>query len=377
LTSHRADVGARAIVPLRDSGNVTFRFAVSANRRRREFGPGPLEKDGSATGFLEITRSIVSSRSTTVLGSALQLDDFENSFNSRYDHRWITPSLFATTERAVGPLTLSLSARGDAHPEAGLQLTERIAALAKPAQGWSIRLSAGTGFAAPTAMTEETEAIGLRSVRQGVGLERERGFGSMLDINGELAGVELLVTAYSSLITKAIQLADADDGSGDGILINARGNTRIGGVEGAAIWRFEGGKFLGTYGYTRGTRPDATTGVREPIPMLPRHRVGGDLMFEREGKYRWGVEGIWYGVQALDDNPFRVESKPYLYLMAIGMRQLGRLELVANFENLLNVRQTDTDPLVRPTPGVGGRWTTDVWAPLEGFMANAALRYRW
>lgn len=100
-------------------------------------------------------------------------------------------------------------------------------------------------------------------------------------------------------------------------------------------------------------------------------------MFEREGKYRGGIEGIWYGVQPLDDNPYRTQSRPYLYLMAIYMRQFGKLEVVANFENLLNVRQTATHPLVRPGPTTGGRWTTDVWSPLEGFMANAAIRYRW
>ena len=59
------------------------------------------------------------------------------------------------------------------------------------------------------------------------------------------------------------------------------------------------------------------------------------------------------------------------------MRQFGHVEVVANFENLLNVKQTDTDPLTRPTPTIGGRWTTDVWSPLEGFMANVAVRYRW
>jgi outer membrane receptor for ferrienterochelin and colicins len=377
LTSRRADVGATATVPLRNSGSAAFRFALSTSSRRREFGTGPLEDEGTATGFLELTRSVAATRGTTVFGSAVQLDDFENSLNGAYNHRWITPSLFVTTEHAVGPLTFSASVRGDVHPEAGVQLTERLAALAKPAQGWSVRVSAGTGFAAPTATTEETEAIGLRSIRPGAELRRERSFGSMLDVNGELAGAELLITAYGSVIRDAIQLADAADGSGEGILRNASQSTRIAGVEGAAVWRFDGGRFLGTYGYTRGTRPDAVTGAREPIPLLPRHRVGGDLMFERPGKYRGGIEGIWYGVQSLDDNPFRSRSKPYLYVMAIAMRQFGRLEIVANFENLLNVRQTDTDPLVRPTPATGGRWTTDVWAPLEGFMANVALRYRW
>lgn len=377
LTSRRADAGARAIIPLRDSGSVALRLAVSGNRRRREFGPGPIEADGSTTGFLEATRSFVAARGTTVLGSALQLDEFENSLNPRYDHRWFTPSLFVASEREIGPLTLSVSARGDAHPRAGPQVTQRVAALGRPAAGWSVRLSAGTGFAAPTAMTEETEAIGLRAIQAGPELQRERSFGSMIDVSGELGGAEFVVTGYSSMITKAIQLAEAADGSGDGVLRNAAASTRIGGIEGAAIWRFEGGKLLGTYGYTRGTRPDANSGVREPIPLLPRHRVGADLMFEREGVYRWGIEGIYYGRQPLDENPYRAESKPYLYVMAIFMRQFGRVEAVANFENVLNVRQTDTDPLVRPAPTTGGRWTTDVWAPLEGFMANAALRYRW
>jgi iron complex outermembrane receptor protein len=100
-------------------------------------------------------------------------------------------------------------------------------------------------------------------------------------------------------------------------------------------------------------------------------------MLERPGVYRIGIEGTWYGAQSLDDNPFRSKSKPYIYTMAIASRQLGALEVVANFENLLNVRQSDTHSLVRRTPGAAGRWTTDVWAPLEGFMANVAVRYRW
>jgi len=376
LTSRRADIGATVGIPLRDSGSIAMRVALAGNSRRREFGPGPREDDETLTGFLELTRSFVASQGATVVGSTLQLEDFENSLNDHYDHRWFTPSLFVASERPVGPVTFSASVRGDAHPT-GFQVTERIGLLLKPVEAWSVRLGAGTGFAAPTATTEETEAIGLRAIQRNDALERERSFSSMVDINGDVGSVELLVTAYSSVIADAIQLADAGHGSGEGILRNASDKTRIGGVEAAAIWRFDGGKFLGTYGYTRGSKPDPHSGVRVPIPMLPRHRIGGDLMFEQPGKYRVGLEGIWYGEQTLHDNPFRNRSKPYLYAMAIAVRQFGRLEVVANFENLLNVRQTDTDPLVMPTPATGGRWTTDVWAPLEGFMANVAMRYRW
>jgi outer membrane receptor for ferrienterochelin and colicins len=311
-----------------------------------------------------------------VLGAAVQADSYHNDLNAAFNHDWVTPGLFVTGDRDIGPLTLSASVRGDHHPEAGLQLTERLALLARPAEGWSVRISGGTGFAAPASMTEEVEAIGLRSIQPST-LRAERSVGGMVDVSGFVLGAELLLTGYASSIDGAIQLVDLGDPSRSGALRNAAGSTRVGGAEGAAIWRFGEGKFLLTYGYARGTMPDAETGQREEMPLLNRHRIGGDLMLDRPGVYRMGIEGIYYGRQMLDDNPYLSESKPYLYVMAIAMRQFGAFELVANFENLLDVRQTEYQPLVRPSPTVGGRWTTDVWAPLEGFMANVAVRYRW
>jgi len=377
LTGRRADVGALVRLPTRDSGHVAVRFALSTNGRDRIFGPGPVEEDRTSTGFLELTRSISREKGAAVLGAVVQVDAYHNQLNDGYDHDWVTPGLFATGERDVGPVTLSASLRGDAHPEAGFQLTGRLALLTRPAPDWSVRLSGGTGFAPPNALTEETEAIGLRAVRPGADLDPEQSLGVALDIGGKAGGVEFLVTGYGSFITDAIQLADANDATGDGILRNAEGTTRVGGAELATIWRFRGGKLLVTYGHSEGRRTDALTNEWEPVPLLPRNRIGADLMLEKEGVYRIGLEGTWFDVQPLDDDPYRTQAKPYLYTMFLVMRQFGGVEVVANFENLLDIRQTRYDPLVRPTPMTGGRWTTDVWAPLEGFMANVAVRYRW
>ena len=177
------------------------------------------------------------------------------------------------------PLTVSASVRADAHPDAGVQLTERVAVLARPAEWWTARGSVGTGYTKPTGRTEETEATGLRTVRLDRALDPEQSLGAMIDVNGAAAGVEAL-----------------------------------------AVWRFAGGEFIANYGYARGNRPDVVTGAREGLPLLPRHRVGGDLMLERRGAYRMGIEGTWIGEQPLDDNPFRTASKPYLYMMAIAAR---------------------------------------------------------
>ena len=53
---------------------------------------------------------------------------------------------------------------------------------------------------------------------------------------------------------------------------------------------------------------------------------------------------------------------------------LGRYRLFLNLENLLDVRQTREDSLLRPTRAPDGRWTVDAWSPLEGFIANAGVR---
>jgi outer membrane receptor for ferrienterochelin and colicins len=377
LSGRRADAGLTLRLPRSDSGHVAVRLALSSNGRDRLFGSGPIERDRISTGFAELTRVTKSERGAVVLGAAVQADRYINKLNSAFDHDWVTPGLFATADRDVGSVTVSASVRGDHHSETGLMLTERLSFLARPSDEWSVRLSGGTGFAAPSSMTEEVEAIGLRAI-QASALSAERSVGGMLDVNGHVLGAELLVTGYTSAVDGAIQLVDLGSPSQQGALRNAAGNTRVGGAEAAAIWRFGGdNKFLLTYGYARGTRTDAESGVREAMPLLNRHRAGGDLMLEKPGVYRVGIEGIYYGRQVLDDNPYRSESKPYLYTMAIAMRQFGPIEVVANFENLLDIRQTETHPLVRPFPTVGGRWTTDVWAPLEGFMANVALRYKW
>src|SRR5688572_248072 len=380
LTGQRADAGLTLRLPKSDSGHVAVRLALSTNGRDRLFGSGgnPIERDRLSTGFVEITRMAKWERAALAVGAAVQADLYDNELNSAFDHDWVTPGLFATGDRDIGPVTASASVRADHHSETGLMLTERLSLLARPNEEWSVRLSGGTGFAAPASMTEEVEAIGLRAIQPSA-LSAERSVGGMVDLNGHMFGAELLVTGYVSSVDGAIQLVDLGDPFlQSGALRNAVGDTRVGGAEAAAIWRFGGdNKFLLTYGYARGARTDAETGQREAMPLLNRHRAGADLMLEKPGVYRIGIEGIYYGRQMLDDNPYLSESKPYLYAMAIAMRQFGPWELVANFENLLDVRQTKYQPLVRPSPTVGGRWTTDVWAPLEGFMANVAVRYRW
>jgi iron complex outermembrane receptor protein len=82
----------------------------------------------------------------------------------------------------------------------------------------------------------------------------------------------------------------------------------------------------------------------------------------------------WRGRQSLDDDPYQASSRFYVHVRLLAAWRLGAARVFVNAENLLDVRQTRYDPLVRPFRGLGGRWTTDVCAPLDGRVANVGLR---
>ena len=97
-------------------------------------------------------------------------------------------------------------------------------------------------------------------------------------------------------------------------------------------------------------------------------------MRESETRGRIGVEGYYTGLQSLEADPYRTESRRYLLLGALAERRFGRVRLFVNAENLLNVRQTKYAPLVRPDRRPDGRWTVDAWAPLDGVVVNGGVR---
>lgn len=99
-------------------------------------------------------------------------------------------------------------------------------------------------------------------------------------------------------------------------------------------------------------------------------------MWEKPGRGRIGLEAYYTGRQALEDNPYRTHSRPYVELGAMGELTLGRVSLFINAENLLNVRQTRYDPLLLSRRAPEGAWTVDAWAPLDGRTVNGGVRFR-
>jgi outer membrane cobalamin receptor len=264
-------------------------------------------------------------------------------------------------------LAISASARLDQHSEFGTFISPRIAGLVRYGP-WSSRVSYGTGFFAPTPITEETEATGLSRLTVISPLKAERGKSTSFDLTRATGPLSTTLTLFHSSVSDPVEVERA----GSFVLKNLPVPTTNTGVEALAVWKSEDFSFIANYAYVRSR--ESTDEGRVDVPLTPRHSVGLDAAWEWEGVGRLGVEWFYTGTQRLDANPYRTESRPYSVFGVLATRRVGRALLFINGENLTDVRQTRWESLLRPTRGLDGRWTVDAWAPLDGRNINAGVR---
>ena len=396
LRTRRADVGGlgRAMIADGPLGGalLTVRGAAMEQNHGHLFG-AVKEDDLHRTWFGEATIAVPRGRVIPLVGVAFQQDSYRAYDVPGFDYTYSIPAVFAQTDVDVTRrLTVSVNARVDAHSDYGTFVNPRLFVLLKGPDsgtftGWTTRLSGGTGAFAPTPFTEETEVTGLSPVAPLLGLRAERARGASLDVGGpvqtSLGRVELNGTLFGSVIAQPVQVRDAAGTTPGGarrlVLANAPEASRTGGGELLARLSREPYRVTATYTYLRATEwmPDNVPGERErrAVPLNPRHALGFVASVEKEGESRVGFELYYTGRQALEHNPNRITSPPYLLAGLLAERRFGAARVFVNAENLTNVRQTRDDSLILPVRGSGGRWTTDVWAPLEGFIVNAGARF--
>src|SRR5436190_2812492 len=139
---------------------VSVRSAFMTQHHRHQFGD-VIERDRHETAFGEAAISGTNGKHTWALGSALQADLYRSRDVSRFDYTYIVPGVFVQDDYVLVPhVTLSGSARVDAHSVYGGFFNPRVSALFRPTGQWTVRVSTGTGVFAPTPFTEETEAVG-------------------------------------------------------------------------------------------------------------------------------------------------------------------------------------------------------------------------
>jgi len=366
LDTRRFDIGAVAQTIVHERSVISVRASFARQRQDHRFGELE-ERDRHDTAFGEVTVRRAFGRQTWVMGAAVEHDTYTPRDVPAFGYSFTVPGIFAQDDVAVRKwLSVSASARIDAHNEYGTFLSPRLAALVRRGP-WSSRASIGTGFFASTALTEETEAAGLSRLAIPLPLEAERGRSVSADLTRTRGPVSGTVTVFNSRVRDPIEV----ERTGQFVLRNLTEPTTNTGAELFATWRRAPFSMTATYAYVRALErrdPDVE------IPLTPRHSAGLVGMWEKADFSRVGIEWYYTGRQRLEENPYRDSSRPYMVVGALIEKKIGRVRAFVNGENLANVRQTRWDPLIRSTRGVDGRWTVDAWAPLDGRNINGGVR---
>jgi len=367
LETHRYDAGASGQFLFRNRYVVTARAAVARQSHDHQFGE-VLERDQHDTAFGELAIRGASGKQTWVGGVAIERDAYSPTDVPQFEYAFLVPGLFGQYDYAMTPAaSISASGRLDFHSEYGTFFSPRVSFLARGGQ-WTSRASVGTGFFASTPLTEETEAAGLTRLDIVQPLEAEKGLSASFDVTRTEGPMSLTATVFASRIAHPIHV----DRSPGYVLRNLDDPTTNAGLELLGTFRREPFAVTATYTYVHAR--ETVDRVVQDVPQTPRHSAGVVGMWEAEGAGRVGIEWYFTGKQALEENPYRAVSEPYMIVGLLGERQFGRFRLFVNAENLTGVRQTRWDPLLRPSRAVDGRWTVDAWAPLEGRNINGGIR---
>ena len=385
LATRHGDAGLTGKFVLSPGTSINVRSAFTVLSRSRTRGGTP-ENDRSHTGLAEASLTAARGRLIWVAGAALENDAYRNIDDAGFDYNFVTTSVFAQlTAVANDWVSASATARCDHHNVYGTTCVPLAAILVRQTAGWSERLSGGLGSFAPTPLTDETQATGLSRTMPFFGAgsvahKYERARYAAFDLGFHRGELDINATAYASDILHPLATHELATGPYAQELLNAPSPTRTRGVDLFAVYTADPVSVTAFYSVLQAhefsfDRLDAGDGSQQPVPLNPSHRAGLDVALDlEETGARVAVEAYYTGKQFVQDDPYRTITQPYTTVELLATQTVGRFQLFASAENLTNIVQTNFDPLYLPAQSRTGRWTTDLWAPIEGRTIRMGVR---
>ncbi|NIG55881.1 TonB-dependent receptor domain-containing protein [Chitinophaga sp. Cy-1792] len=361
-----------------EGSSLTVKNAVSSFSRTIAI-PGYVFDGQQLSSYTEMAYSHQRERTGWVAGLNVYTDNFRehptDTFPKRnYDQRTLG-AFIQNTWKANEWLQLETGLRSDYVIDYGLLLLPRIAAMFKLTPAFTSRISGGLGYKTPTIFTEETERINYQSVLPvSTKFNRpERSYGANFDLNyktgffDDKLSFSVNQLFFYTHINHPLLLHSLSDNLYR--LENATGFMDTKGWE--TNVRLGYGDFKLYIGYTYTDARLNEHGITRENPLTPRHRLNNVLMYEKEERWKLGLEAYYYSKQQLTDG---TTGKSYWICGFMAERLWEKFSLFVNFENCLDTRQTRFDSIYTGT--VTHPVFRDIYAPLDGFVVNGGLKLK-
>ncbi|WP_177225937.1 TonB-dependent receptor plug domain-containing protein, partial [Arsenicibacter rosenii] len=333
--------------------------------------------------FTEASYTHTGTRSEWIGGGNLWTEQFtEDGAGQGRNYQYVTVGAFAQNNYTLRPwLTLETGLRGDYHNRFGFFALPRVSALFKLSDRLTSRLGGGLGYKAPTIFTEDAESVAFRNVRpiDPATAQAETSIGGNFDVNYRTTLFDVIDVSINQLffytkLDHALVLdipAIITPGPSAAVyqFTNANGPIDSRGLETNLRLGYEAFKLYAGYSLVDTRRRYNGAEFNSAIPLTAKHRVNLVAVYELEGKFRLGLEAYYIGPKPLSTGG---ASRSYWLMGVMGERRWKHFSVFANFENILDVRQDRYQAVILPP--VDRPSFREVWAPLEGFVANGGIK---
>lgn len=327
--------------------------------------------------FTEATFSTNGKKADWVIGANYLTDDFKENMqsnNALRNYHYNTIGAFIQNTWSPSPkFTLETGLRGDYVEQFGFELLPRISAMLKVSSKLTARLGGGLGYKTPTVFNEEAEKTQFQDIlpiNKSI-TQNERSAGVSFDINyrtktGEV-GFALNQLFFYTRLNRPLVLTTA--GSGNAQFVNTNGHIDTRGME--TNLRFTYSDFKLFVGYTYADVNTHFNNMKSWFPLTARHRLNNVLMYEKDEKLKIGLEAYYFSPQKLSDGAM---GKSYWTFGLMGEKVWEHFSIFINFENFTDTRQTKFDTIY--TGSINNPTFRDIYAPVDGFVANGGIKIR-
>ncbi|MBL0233639.1 MAG: TonB-dependent receptor [Chitinophagaceae bacterium] len=268
--------------------------------------------------------------------------------------------------------TIETGIRTDYHNRYGAFFLPRFSLLFKPSHVITSRLGGGLGYKVPSLFNSEIDERDYRIVRYrpAAKIRAERSYGANWDLNfkKEWNDVELTVN-QSFYITR---IDHSLIGKVNGNYIDYENADKPVMTKGFETWVQIAYAGLEAYlGYTLADAKKKYDPAQPYLELSARNKFASVISYEFSPRFRACIEASYIGPQYLETG---IKSPGYPLAAGMVRYDLGRYSFVLNCENIFDYRQTKKEGILIPpytNPGF-----KQIWAPLDGRVANLSIRMK-
>jgi outer membrane receptor for ferrienterochelin and colicins len=363
---------------LNNKEKLTFKNSVSYFDRSIDL-PGYRFSGKQTSTYSEANYAYNGQKMDWVAGLNYLTDHFNEDPNSSfplrsYDYHTIGGFL-QNTWNATDKFILESGLRLDHHNEYGTFILPRISGLYKISSHISTRLGGGLGYKAPSVFTEDAERVEFRNVLpvDVSNTKAERSYGASYDLTYRIGLFDDRVSFsinqlfFYTRVDNPIILTPLTNGNLQ--YLQPRGDLNTKGMETNVKLTYANFKLF--VGYTLADVSQHTGNTFSSYPLVSRNRLNNILVYEIEDKLKIGAEAYYFSSQALNDG---TTGRGYWTMGLMAEKIWERFSLFINFENLTDTRQTKFGPVY--TGSITNPVFRDIYAPLDGFVANGGIKFK-